>query len=267
MGKRDFYVYAGTLALLLAGFWFVRINTPGYIAQKRVAQEEKERKIEERRQNYEDTYTKLEIARAPVGKWSPYIEPQAYSYIQIRWSGNKVKWRSGEDWQVVLDKKNPSRKPNWPWGAFFFMSLDPQPQLVWLLSCPTIRCVDGIRDADATLKKYRAYYEKNTSIHTVTAPIGRWSQTAVPLLPDRSGLWIDWEHAGKVKLRITPTPRQPMGPYDYQTILAPTGEKHVKTEYTGDMYFMSLEENPVLVTIRQCPGAVCTSLWAEWLKS
>jgi hypothetical protein len=281
MEKRDIYLFAGVISLVLAGFWFVRINNPVYIAEKKAEREEKERieneKAEERRQNYEDNYTQLTFYWAPVGKWTPGISPPLYSYSRIGWTGKKLKMRvtqaiganlRPDDWQIVLDDKNPPRNLQFPGGDFYFMSLDSRPQLVLILNCHVDRCVDGIRNPTLTFKKYRTYYEKNTRLQTVTAPVGAWSQIPVPILIHPSGFWVNWEHAGKVKMRITPTPHQPaIGPHDFQTTLIPGKGKNFEIADTGNMYFMSLENKPIDITVRQCPQSVCPPLWAEWLKS
>jgi hypothetical protein len=285
MVKRDFYVFAGTICILLAGLWLVRINNPTYILEQEVARQQKEQKAKEKAEQQlrsnEITWTELKIYLAPVGDWTGPIDRPENNYFWLRSTGKKWKMRvpsrpkfifeknpfSPDDWEQVIDNGLPWPKFVWPAGDLYLTSLDPKPQLVLILQCSRNRCGAGIRHPDETLNAYRDYYQRNMRTQTVTAPVGAWSTIPVPILIDKSGFWVNWEHTGKIKMRITPTPNQPMSPHDFQTTLIPGKGENLKIEYTGNMYFMSLEKKPIEVIVRQCPQSVCPRLWAEWLRT
>jgi hypothetical protein len=151
MNKREFFIFAGILFILLGAYHYFTINSPATRAVQeaaRLAQEQKRRAAEEQAQlRREHDESRVEVVVAS-GRWKNSNRVQLHSnhWVRIDFEGRiELRGSALSSWgdQITFSTQLDSRKSVWqdlPVAWMWFKSLESRNVNVTITQCPKNVC-------------------------------------------------------------------------------------------------------------------------------
>lgn len=147
MMKREFFIFAGILFLLLGAYHFVTINSPESRAareQERLAAKQKEQQIVERKlRDRENVETRVDVIVA-TPRWDKYgIALRSNHLVRMEFDGKIEVRGSAHSDQITFSIRLEPRKFIWrefPVRRIWIKSLESRNVHVTILQCPMHVC-------------------------------------------------------------------------------------------------------------------------------
>jgi hypothetical protein len=147
MGKREFFIFAGILFILLGAYRYFKINGPEWRAIQEAArlteEQKKQESAERERQRQERNVTRVDVVVAS-GRWQKYgVELYSNHWVRIDFEG-KIELRgSARGDRTTYSVQLDSRKSIWqelPVRWIWVKSLESRNVNVTILQCPRDVC-------------------------------------------------------------------------------------------------------------------------------